>query len=268
MKNLGFMQGRLVPQKKGIIQSFPWKNWKDEFKIANKIGLNLMEWTLDYKGFYKNPINNKEGRKLINYLKKKYNIKIKSITCDFFMQFSYFLKKNNKKYIILKDLIINSKKINIKFLVLPLVDNGSLKNKKIEKNLINITHRLQKTLENNNIKIIFESDFSPTKLLNFINKFPKRNFGINYDSGNSAGQKINFEEEKIYFNRVYNIHLKDKNLKNISVNLGDGIANFNELFNYCKKIKYKGNFIFQTARHKNDIGIMKKNIKFFKKFYA
>ena len=43
MKNLGFMQGRLVPQEKGIIQSFPWSSWEDEFKIANKIGLNLME---------------------------------------------------------------------------------------------------------------------------------------------------------------------------------------------------------------------------------
>ena len=71
MKNLGFMQGRLVPQEKGQIQSFPWNNWKDEFKISNKIGLNLMEWTLDYKRFYMNPINNQEGRKLINYLKKK-----------------------------------------------------------------------------------------------------------------------------------------------------------------------------------------------------
>ena len=49
-----------------------------------------MEWTLDYKKFYMNPINNQEGRKLINYLKKKKNIKIKSVTCDFFMQFPYF----------------------------------------------------------------------------------------------------------------------------------------------------------------------------------
>ena len=48
------------------------------------------------------------------------------------MQFPYFLK-NNKTYTMLKDLIINSKKINIKFLVLPLVDNGILKNKKLKK---------------------------------------------------------------------------------------------------------------------------------------
>ena len=267
MKNLGFMQGRLVPQEKGIIQSFPWANWKDEFKISRKIGINLMEWTLDYKGFYMNPINNKEGRKLIQYLKKKNDIRIKSITCDFFMQSPYFKKKNIKTFEMLKDLIINAKKLNIKFLVLPLVDNGRLKTKKIEKNFINMTLKLNKKLLNNNVKIIFESDFHPHRLLNFINKFPKKSFGINYDSGNSAGQKIPFDDEKIYFDRVYNIHLKDKNLKNLSVNLGEGIANFKNLFNHCKKIKYKGNFIFQTARNKNDIGIMKKNIQFFKKFY-
>ena len=267
MKNLGFMQGRLVPQEKGIIQSFPWSSWEDEFKIANKIGLNLMEWTLDYKRFYLNPINNEEGRKLINYLKIKNNIKIKSVTCDFFMQSPYFKKKNDKTFKMLKDLIANAKKLNIKFFVLPLVDNGSLKTKRVEKNFINMTLKLHKKLVNNKVKIIFESDFRPSKLLSFINRFPKKSFGINYDSGNSAGQKISFEDEKIYFNRVYNIHLKDKNFRNISVNLGEGIVNFKNLFNYCKKIKYKSNFIFQTARNKNDISIMKKNIKFFKKLY-
>jgi L-ribulose-5-phosphate 3-epimerase len=267
MKNLGFMQGRLVPQEKDKIQSFPWVNWKDEFKISNKIGLNLMEWTLDYKKFYKNPINDKEGRKLINYLKKKNNIKIKSITCDFFMQFPYFLKKNKRTLKMLNDLIVNAKELNIKYLVLPLVDNGSLKTKRIEKKFIDMTLKLQKKLLNNKVKIIFESDFHPQKLLKFISKFPKESFGINYDSGNSAGQKFFFEEEKIYFDRVLNIHLKDKNIKNVSVNLGEGVANFKDLFNYCKKIKYKGNFIFQTARNKNDIGIMKKNILFFKKLY-
>ena len=67
---IGFMQGRLVSQEKGKIQSFPWKKWKSEFSIGNKIGLNLMEWTLDYEKFYDNPINNHGGRKLIKFLEK------------------------------------------------------------------------------------------------------------------------------------------------------------------------------------------------------
>lgn len=266
MKNFGFMQGRLVSQEKGKIQSFPWKKWKSEFSIGNKIGLNLMEWTLDYEKFYDNPINNHGGRKLIKFLKKKHQIQIKSVTCDFFMQSPYFLKKNIKTFQMIKDLIINANKLKIKYLILPLVDNGSLKSKKHEKNFVNTTLKLCKKLKDNNMKIIFESDFEPSKLLDFIKKFPKKTFGINYDSGNSAGKKIMFEEEKIYFDRVDNIHLKDKNLKNISVDLGKGVANFKELFSFCKKISYNGNYIFQTARNRDDVSIMKKNIKFVKKF--
>ncbi|MDC3226331.1 sugar phosphate isomerase/epimerase [Candidatus Pelagibacter sp.] len=267
MIKLGFMQGRLVPPEQNKIQSFPWKNWDKEFKIANDIKLNLMEWTIDKENFHQNPINNTLGIKKIKKLTKKFNIKINSITCDFFMQSPFFKKKNYQTLNELKYLITNCGKLNIKYIVLPLVDGGAIKNQNYERIFISQIKKLQKNLEKNKVKLIFESDFKPKKLLKFINKLPSKNFGINYDLGNSAGLDISFEEEKIYFHRVYNIHLKDKNKKNISVDLGNGVGNFKDLFEYCKKINYKGNYILQTARNKNDIGIIKKNIKFIKKFY-
>ena len=63
MKNLGFMQGRLVPDERNKIQSFPWQNWKKEFQLAKKLKLNIMEWTIDYENSQKNPINNNEEEK-------------------------------------------------------------------------------------------------------------------------------------------------------------------------------------------------------------
>ena len=33
---IGFMQGRLSPMQGKKIQSFPWKNWKNEFQIGYK----------------------------------------------------------------------------------------------------------------------------------------------------------------------------------------------------------------------------------------
>ena len=266
MIKLGFMQGRLVPKEKKKIQSFPWKNWQKEFRIANNNKLNLMEWTIDKENFYKNPISNKKGIQKIKYLKKKFNIKIEGITCDFFMEAPFFLKKNFQTLDQLYLLIENSRELKIKYIVLPLVDNGRIKNKTHEKIFLKQVLKLSKILEKNKVKLIFESDFEPQKLLKFINKLPKKNFGINYDSGNSAGFNYKFEDEKIYFHRVLNIHLKDKNKKNISVDLGKGVANFKDLFEYCEKINYKGNYILQTARNKNDVGIMKKNINFLRKF--
>ena len=37
-KKLGIMQGRLSKVYRNKIQSFPFFNWKQEFKLANKIG--------------------------------------------------------------------------------------------------------------------------------------------------------------------------------------------------------------------------------------
>jgi len=265
MKNFGFMQGRLVPDEQNRIQSFPWQNWKKEFLLAKKLRLNIMEWTIDYEKFSKNPINNIEGRKIIKKLSKINNLKINSITCDFFMQFPYFIHQNVQTFNKLKFLIDNASKLKIKFLVLPLVDNGSITNNYYEKKFIKQTIKLKKVLKKNNMSIIFESDYGPRRLNKFIKKFPKNIFGINYDTGNSAGLKINIKDEFLYFDRVLNIHLKDKK-NNISVDLGKGTAQFKELFNFCKKTNYRGNFILQTARNRNNLGIMKKNINFIKKY--
>jgi hexulose-6-phosphate isomerase len=53
---IGFMQGRLSPMIDGRIQSFPWSYWEDEFLLAEKIEVHLMEWTIDSKKVEGNPI--------------------------------------------------------------------------------------------------------------------------------------------------------------------------------------------------------------------
>ena len=265
MKKLGFMQGRLVPAEDKMIQSFPWKNWKKEFEISSKLGLHLIEWTIDRKKFFQNPINTNNGRKEINNLKKKYKIKVESVTADFFMQ-SPFFKKNLKTEIkILKTFIKNCSKLKIKYIICPLVDNSSIENEFQEKNLINKLLKLNTLISKKKLKILFESDYSPIMLKNFIKKFPKKTFGINYDTGNSAGLGFDFEEEKKYFSRVKNIHIKDKKYKSSSVKIGTGDYNFTKFFNFLKKKKYNGNFIFQTARIRNNSKIKKYNINFLKK---
>ena len=50
-------------------------------------------------------------------------------------------------------------------------------------------------------------------LLKIIQSINLKNVGLNYDIGNSAGNKYNFNLEKKYFKHVKNIHLKDKDAK-------------------------------------------------------
>ena len=82
-KKLGFMQGRLSSIIRNKIQAFPFSNWKKEFYLANKIGFENIEWTIDNYKFSKNPIINKNDYEEIKYLKNKFKIKIPTITADF-----------------------------------------------------------------------------------------------------------------------------------------------------------------------------------------
>ena len=91
------MQGRLSPQVNGRIQAFPPKHWKSEFKIAEKIGIKKIEWTIDDEGFYENPLLSSKGRKKIKELLNKHKIKLNSVTADCLMQAPFWKMSGKKK---------------------------------------------------------------------------------------------------------------------------------------------------------------------------
>jgi hexulose-6-phosphate isomerase len=253
---IGLMQGRLSPIFRKKIQSFPWNYWRKEIIIAKKNNFNLIEWTLDYPRLLNNPlISPKEQRETLFFLKKN-RMSVNSVTCDFFMQKPFFLIKNKKKREsninnlakVIKELI-NAK---IKFIIIPLVDKSSIKSTFQEKLVIKEFNKIIKNLNTNNckIKILFEIDYSPFKLKNFIKKFSPNFFGINYDSGNSASLNYNIDEEFNYYgNRILNVHIKDRVKYGKTIRLGHGNLNFFKLKKNLRKIHYNGNLILQTARN-------------------
>ena len=54
------------------------------------------------------------------------------------------------------------------------MDNGSIENIYQQRKLIEICSKIKSTLKKNKIKLIFESDFGPIRLQNFIKKFDKK----------------------------------------------------------------------------------------------
>ena len=268
MLQIGFMQGRLVDMVNEQIQAFPWRDWEKEINLAYENNLNLMEWTLDSENLYENPIMNKEGKEKIIKLIKNKIISIKSLTGDCFMQNPFWKssgierEKLQTKFI---DICKNSSDIGIEFIVIPLVDNGSLENQFQAEILFNFLIKYSKFFRLNNLKIVFESDLNPFHLKSFINQYPIDIFGINYDIGNSASLGYSPKKEfEIYGKRIFNVHIKDRLFKGTTVNLGDGDANFNMVFKNLKKINYKGNLILQTARSKE--GNHVETILIYKKF--
>ena len=263
-KKIGFMQGRLSEIVDGKIQAFPWDEWQAEFIRASEIGLSIMEWTLDHENLSQNPIMNPHGRKIIDELSNKYNVHIPSLTGDCFMQAPFWKCSPLKAKNLLSDfdsILNSSKEGGIKMVLIPLVDNGSIDNKKEEDFLYSKCIEFNDFLKNNKMSVIFESDYSPGKLEKFINRFPSDQFGINYDIGNSAALGFDPSEEfKAYGAKILNIHVKDRLFNGSTVPLGEGNVNFNKVFEHINEINYSGNFILQTARSKNGdhLGALKK----------
>jgi hexulose-6-phosphate isomerase len=267
---IGIIQGRLLDsEKKKKIQFFPAKNWKKEIKIAIKNKINLIEWTINIENIKKNPIYNEKLLLQLIKFKKKNNIKINSVTCDFFMQKPFYKLKKKKDKIknleILKKVIKNGQKIGIQLFILPLVDNSSIESFNQEKELVSsLNEKNFLKLLKKKSQILFESDYSPKKIIKFIKKFNLKKFGINYDTGNSASLNYKVRKEKTYFKYVKNIHIKDRLKNGPSVRLGNGNWDYISFFNILKKIKYNNNLILQTARAKNGNHVEEINIS--KKF--
>ncbi len=253
--NIGFIQGRLSPMIDGKIQAFPWDHWENEFNIASKIKLKLMEWTLDQEKLQLNPLMTSSGQKRIKSLCRKSNVKIPSLTGDCFMQYPFFKYKDNKKSALISDLkkIVEAcSALNIELIVFPLVDNSSIEDNEQQTKIIKEFKKLERHLERNMVKIVFESDFEPVKLKNFIDNFSQNCFGINYDIGNSASLGFDYQKELHYYgNRILNVHVKDRILGGGTVPLGSGNADIPAVIKALNEINYRGNYILQTARALN-----------------
>ncbi|WP_254612368.1 sugar phosphate isomerase/epimerase family protein [Pseudomonas putida] len=249
---IGFMQGRLCERVDGKIQAFPWSDWESEFAVAQQLGVVLMEWTLDQDRLYENPLMTAAGRQRIGELASRYGVRVLSLTGDCFMQAPFYKVSGAERARLLGDLsavLEASAQLGIRYVLLPLVDNGSLTTDEEEEALLEGLLPLRERLMASNLKIVFESDFGPERLARFIARFPEDAFGINYDIGNSAALGYCAAQEiASYGRRIDNVHVKDRALAGTTVALGNGNADFPEVFGALSAVGYAGNFILQTAR--------------------
>lgn len=249
---IGFMQGRLSPLINGRIQAFPWIHWKDEFPMAEQIGIHLMEWTLDQDRLYENPLLTQSGQTEIRELCLRHNLSIPSLTGDCFMQAPLWKASGEERAALERDfreIATGCAAVGISMIVVPLVDNGRLESAEQEEALVAFLKNQAAFLALHELKVAFESDFAPVELARFISRLDPALFGINYDIGNSAALGFNPAEEiAAYGARIINVHVKDRVLGGTTVPLGTGSADFETVFSALAKFNFSGNCILQTAR--------------------
>ena len=246
---VGMMQGRLSPIRNGRIQSFPHENWRIEIAEAAQLNIQKIEWTIDSEEFFSNPLVNPSGGNEINSTINEWNIKVPSVTCDYFMENPPWLGGEEAVQANLMSIINGMHQIDSEILVIPLVDNSSIKDSSYTSYVVDYFKELEKHLVDSNVRVAFETDLPPDEFCSFIENFNHTRFGVNYDIGNSASLGFNpLEEFESYGQRIVNVHVKDRILNGTTVPLGEGNANFELVFELLVGSDYKGNYILQTAR--------------------
>jgi len=265
---LGVMQGRLLPKYQGRYQAFPLGDWQDEFKIAKECGLDLIEFILDFNEAEKNPLLNLEGVEKITHSIEDSGVLVKTICADYFMEAPLHSNDNKvvkKSYKVLEKLIDAAKILKITDIVIPCVDQSSLKTNEAVSRFVKSIKKIIPTLEKENINLSLETDLAPKPFIELLSKLNSNNITVNYDIGNSAALGFNFYEElAAYGDRITDIHIKDRILGGGPIELGKGNADFVKFFNELKKFNYKGPFIMQAYRDDEGIEIFKKQLEWVK----
>lgn len=266
---IGVMQGRLLPKIAGRYQAHPRGYWQDEFPIASDLGLQLIEFILDYDDFESNPLMSGGGCSQISDLSQQTGVSVKTVCADYFMEAplhssdKYLANKSRK---IFESLIDNASKIGITDIVLPLVDKSSIIQPELRQNFISAITPILEKMRNKNIKICLETDLPPIEFSELLSNLDASNLAINYDIGNSAALGYNPSDElKLYGQFISDIHIKDRTLGGPSVLLGEGDADFDAVLEGLRQINYNGPLILQAYRDESGLEIFKKQLDWFRK---
>ena len=267
---IGVMQGRLLPKYQGRYQAHPIGYWEDEFEIAASLGVDLIEFILDYNDFEENPLMSASGCKKIIEIANQSDVKVKTICADYFMDaplHSTDLNVATLSAAVLRELIINSRTIGVTDIVLPLVDQSSVRDSESQDQFIRAIEPFLPYLDENNMNLNLETDLGPTAFKSLLNQIDSDRVTVNYDTGNSAGLGYDPEQEfAAYGDRITDIHIKDRVKNGFSVCLGQGSADFTQIFKCVQNYGYSGPFIMQAFRDDDGLEIFKTQLTWLKEF--
>ena len=270
MNKVGVMQGRLLPKLNNKYQAHPTNYWQDEFSISAEMGLDCIEFILDFDSCRENPLIKNNGISEILSIIKDTNVTVESICADYFME-SPLHSENPSISIegrkVLTSLIKNASKLGVKDIVIPCVDQSSMNNQDELDRFINNLKPMIEIAEDKKINLSLETDLPPNIFLDLLNAFKSKVVTVNYDIGNSAALGYDSTEElNAYGEKISDIHIKDRIFGGGSVFLGQGDADFDSFFKRLKDFDYNGPFIMQAYRDDEGIEIFKKQFDWVSQF--
>ena len=268
MNGIGVMQGRLLPKFNGRYQAHPVGYWDKEFSIAADLKLDCIEFIFDFNDYISNPLYTKSGINKILEQIDQTGIGVKSVCADYLMEAPFHSDNSSivtSSQNIIINLLHNLALLEIRDLVIPCVDQSSLRGQDSIDRFINNIKPIIEVANKYEINLSLETDLSPELFSQLLNLLPYKCITVNYDTGNSASLGYDpLKEFKYYGHRISDIHIKDRKFNSGSVILGTGDVDFSRFVKALDTISYTSPFIMQVYRDDEGVEIFKNQLDFFK----
>lgn len=269
---LGVMEGRLLPKYLGRYQAHPVGYWQDEFAQAAKLGLDCIEFILDFNDAAVNPLLRPDGPEEMLKLVERTGVKVHTVCADYFMEAPMHHSDDSvagESQGVLCRLLAQGKALGLTDIVIPCVDLSSLKDAATQDRFVEHLEPLVADAEAAGINLALETDLAPQPFAELLARFDSCRVTVNYDTGNSAALGYDPAEElACYGKRVSDVHIKDRLLGGSSVVLGTGNTRFERFFGALTPLGYTGPFIMQAYRDDEGVAVFKQQLAWMKEHFA
>jgi len=249
---LGLIQGRLSKPDEGF-QDTP-SDWKREFSLLKKAGLDHVEWIITKESFTSNPFFNQDL--------KKYSIY--SVCADNLVD----SRISDKEYVVsmLTPICEAALKNNIRFITIPLLEDSDVSDDTVRESFKQSLIYFSSKYPSLNFSL--EAELSREKLEELINV--SDNIYVTYDTGNMTSCGFNHEIYiKSLSGKISNVHLKDRKTNGQSVPPSTGDTDFGLIFKALREIEYSKVFTLQTSREQSgdELDTITKHSKLLRSIY-
>ena len=231
---LGLIQGRLSRPIEGF-QDTP-EAWRREFADLRDVGLNHIEWIITKESFSTNPFFTENLKKYPIFSVCADNLVDKNIDDINFV--------SN----MLNPICVSALNNDVEYVTIPLLEQSSLLDRNKRDRFKEILLYFLKQYPT--IKFSLEAEMPAKMIMNLASI--SENCYVTYDTGNITSCGYNHEKYiECVFDKICNVHLKDRTLEGKTVIPSTGDTNFETIFKALTKNQYKGVFTLQTAREKD-----------------
>jgi len=249
---IGIIQGRLSEPKEGF-QECPI-DWKREFDLLPKLGLNHIEWIIT-SNFKNNPIFNDNLK----------DYPISSVCADFMVdgRFCNHVYLSNRLKRTCEAVIHHG----INNITIPLLEKSDVNDERVMDNFIEVFYPYTEKFKN--INFLIEAELHQDKLKKILDL--NTNIFVTYDTGNITSCGLNHKDYIFELgDKIKQVHIKDRIINPLeTVEPTKGDTDFNLIFKCLKKINFDGLYTLQTARMEDgkEIETIKRHKKIIEEIY-